>query len=202
VNATEQIPVYTAAAPRVPSSAELRDRIPGWGVDLDRADRPSYPREKRLETGAHWELPESQPETTPRERSIEHQMLPPVYGTSVPLKGLSGRIRRYSYERYSEARAAHWLLLLAADRVDAVESHLASLGTARPDNPITDTGLAVEAQSGGSRFRNNRVDLSHQWLDPIIVAGPWLTAIGAVVGATVVLRRRHQPRITEEHDQG
>jgi hypothetical protein len=50
----------------------------------------------------------------PRERSIEHAMLPPVFGTTCPPKGLSGVIRRHAYAKYSEARAAHWLLLLAA----------------------------------------------------------------------------------------
>jgi hypothetical protein len=33
--------------------------------------------------------------------------------------------RKFSYARYSEGRAAHWLLLILADRVDAWESHLA-----------------------------------------------------------------------------
>ena len=34
-----------------PSREELRARIPGWGADLDPADRPSYPRE-RFDPGA------------------------------------------------------------------------------------------------------------------------------------------------------
>ncbi|MEN3344934.1 MAG: hypothetical protein V7635_1510, partial [Arthrobacter sp.] len=28
------------------SSEELRDRIPGWGADLDPKDRPAVPRER------------------------------------------------------------------------------------------------------------------------------------------------------------
>src|SRR3954463_4560956 len=101
------------------SSAELRARIPGWGAGLDPADRPAVPRERFDPdlSGAHWEIPERQPESRPRERSIEHAVLPPVFGTAQPLRGLSGAIRRRSYARYSEGRAAHWLLLLAADRV-------------------------------------------------------------------------------------
>ena len=48
------------------SSEELRAQIPGWGADLDPADRPSYPKLRRdLETGAHWDFPERQPERTP-----------------------------------------------------------------------------------------------------------------------------------------
>src|SRR5919202_4760804 len=127
---------YTADKPALAESAdELRARIPGWGVDLDPKDRPSVPREQLDPegTGAHWDFPERQPETWPRERSIEHEMLTPVFGTSCPPKGLSGAIRRFSYARFSEGRAAHWLLLVLADRVDATEAHLRSLATLHPD---------------------------------------------------------------------
>jgi len=74
--------VYTADHPPVPSSDELRDRIPGWGADLDHADRPSVPRLRfdPAATGARWELPEQQPEHRPRERPIERQRLTPVFG--------------------------------------------------------------------------------------------------------------------------
>jgi hypothetical protein len=166
--------------PPAESSDELRARIPGWGVDLDPQDRPSVPRLQFQEnfTGAHWEFPDRQPEKWPRERSIEHKFLTPVFGTACPPTGLSGRIRRLSYARYSEARAAHWLLLVLADRVDAVENHLKSFLTLRPDNPITETGVLSEFTRHGlsSRFGQRRADLKHQWLDPIIVAGPWVAA--------------------------
>jgi len=177
---------YTPEKPAIAeSSDQLRARIPGWGVDLDPKDRPSVPKEQFLPdlSGAHWEFPERQPERWPRERSIEHKFLTPVFGTSCPPKGLSGVIRKFAYRKYSEGRAAHWLLLIAADRVDAVESHLTSFLTARPDNPITETGVLSEAKRHGfsSRFGKKRADVSHQSLDPIIVAGPWVAAGGAAV---------------------
>lgn len=102
---------YTSDHPPVPSSDELRERIPGWGADLDPADRPSVPRLKfdPAATGAHWDFPERQPEKRPRERSIEHEFLTPVFGTSTPTHGLSGLVRKYAYRTYSEGRAAHWL---------------------------------------------------------------------------------------------
>jgi hypothetical protein len=176
---------YTAdkPAPRE-SSDELRARIPGWGADLDPADRPSVPREKfdPEATGAHWTFPERQPETVPRERSIEHGILPPVFGTVAPLHGVSGVIRRFAY-RYSEARAAHWLLLILGDRVDSVGSHLTSFLSLHPDNPITETGVLSEFRRHGirSRFGERRADRSHLWMDPLIVFGPWL-----IVGAVAV----------------
>ena len=106
---------YTAGKPALKESTEtLRARIPGWGADLDPKDRPAYPREQPgIETGAHWDFPERQEEKWPRERSVEHAFVTPVFGTSTPLKGASGVIRRYAY-KYSEGRAAHWLLLVAS----------------------------------------------------------------------------------------
>jgi len=168
-----------------PSRDELRARIPGWGVDLDPADRPSYPKlQYPADTGAHWEFPDRQPETFPRERSIEHAMLTPVFGTAQPRKGLAGAIRTYAYERFSEGRAAHWLLLVLADRVDAIESHLASFATTRPDNPITETGVLSEVRHHPVSSRAGRVDVRHQVLDPVIVAGTWVAAAGAAVLGT------------------
>jgi hypothetical protein len=172
---------YTPDKPKLAeSSDELRARIPGWGVDLDPKDRPAVPQEVFDPTfsGAHWEFPERQPETFPRERSIEHKFLTPVFGTSCPPKGLSGVIRRYAYKEYSEGRAAHWLLLLAADRVDTVESTLRSFVSLRPDNPVTETGVLSEFSHHGiaSRFGRKRSDVKHQWLDPIIVGAPWVLA--------------------------
>ncbi|WP_130279940.1 hypothetical protein [Microcella alkaliphila] len=172
----------------------LRARIPGWGADVDPADRPSVPRLRYdpSASGAHWEFPERQPERWPRERSIEHAGLPPVFGTSTPPRGLSGVLRRHAYARYSEGRAAHWLLLIAADRIDAWESHLASFATLRPDNPITETGVLAEFDRHGlsSRIGQRRADRSHLWLDPIVVAGPWLLAGAGAVAAARALRRR------------
>jgi hypothetical protein len=174
---------YTPDKPKLAeSSDELRARIPGWGVDLDPKDRPSVPKERFDPNlnGAHWEFPERQPEKWPRERSIEHKFLTPVFGTSCPPKGLSGVMRRYAYRRYSEGRAAHWLILLAADRVDAVESTLGSFLTLRPDNPITETGVLSEFSHHGlaSRIGRKRADVVHQPLDVIIVAAPWVLAGG------------------------
>ena len=185
---------YTAHKPPLTEPIEkLRERIPGWGADLDPKDRPSVPKLQFQDgrTGAHWEFPDRQPETSPRERSIEHAFLTPVFGTAQPLRGLSGAIRKHSYARYSEGRVAHWLLLVLADRVDAWENHLRSFRTLHPDNPITETGVKSEFTHNGlrSRLGRKRTDLVHQPLDPIIVAGPWVAAAGgAVLGARKLVR--------------
>jgi hypothetical protein len=194
-SSTSDLPI--AYVPRRPDPREtadqLRARIPGWGADLDPKDRPSTPKLQYQDdlTGAHWEFPERQPEKWPRERSVEHAFLTPVFGTAQPPKGLSGAIRKFSYARYSEGRAAHWLLLVLADRVDAWENHLASFATLRPDNPITETGVKAEFTHGGlsSRLGKRRTDVVHQSLDPVVVAGPWVAAVaGAVLGARKLVR--------------
>jgi hypothetical protein len=171
---------------------QLRARIPGWGVDLDPADRPSHPKLNYAPetTGAHWDFPERQQQLWPREHSIEHAFVTPVFGTAQPPKGLSGAIRKLSYARFSEGRLAHWMLLVVADRVDAAEEHLRSFATGRPDNPITQTGVRTEFTHGGRRSRRGRVDARHHVLDPVIVAGPWVAGAGAaVLGVRKVVRR-------------
>jgi hypothetical protein len=172
-----------------PSREELRARIPGWGADLDPADRPSYPKlQYPADTGAHWDFPDRQPGADGRERSIEHAFVTPVFGTAQPLHGLSGAIRRLAYERFSEGRNAHWLLLIAGDRVDAWGSHLRSFASGHPDNPITETGVRAELTAGGTA-RSGRSDRRHQVLDPVVVAGPWVLAgAGMVLGVRRVVR--------------
>ena len=174
--------------PGTESSEQLRARIPGWGVDLDPRDRPSVPKLQFQDdlSGAHWEFPDRQPEKEPRERSIEHKFLTPVFGTGQPPAGLSGAIRKLSYRRYSEGRLAHWLLLVLADRVDAWEHHLRSFATLRPDNPVTQTGVRSEIGHHGLSSRKGRVDARHHLIDQVIVAGPWVAVAGA---ATVGVRK-------------
>jgi hypothetical protein len=185
---------YTAEKPPLPESRdELRTRIPGWGADLDPKNRPAVPRERfdRHSSGAHWGFPERQPEKWPRERSVEHKFLTPVFGTSCPPKGLSGVARRLAYKRYSEGRAAHWLLLMAADRVDVVESTVGSFFSGQPDNLIAESGIRAEALGQGmsSRLGRNRADLKHHLLDPLVVAAPWVIAGGLAYRGVRALAR-------------
>jgi hypothetical protein len=100
-----------------------------------------------------------------------------VFGTSTPPSGLSGVLRRYAY-RYSEATTSHWVLLVLADRVNAVEAAVGSALRGQPDNPLTETGVVAEFTRHGiqSRVGRNRADLKHQPLDILIVAAPWLLA--------------------------
>jgi hypothetical protein len=188
---------YTSERPPIAESSEkLRARIPGWGADLDPSVRPAVPKEvyDPHPYGAVWDFPERQPEHWPRERSIEHAFVTPVFGTSCPPRGVSGAIRKFAYRRYSEGRAAHWLLLMGADRVDAFGSTVRSFATRHPDNPIAETGIKAEFKYHGLRSRRGqkRADLIHQPLDVVIVSWPWIAA--GVLGLRTVRRLTRRAR--------
>jgi hypothetical protein len=121
------------------------DPIPGWGADLDPANRPAVPKERRpnrLE-GVHWGDPTPQKMTVEILKSTEHLRMPPVFGTSVPPRGLSGWIRRRAFH-HSENDLRHWLMLLFADRVDVVENLVSDVGKSPRARTITTTvGVAL-----------------------------------------------------------
>jgi hypothetical protein len=95
--------------------------INGWGADLAPANRPAVPMERtppRLDVP--WDEPEQQRSDIEVLCSIERPGLSKVFGTSLPPSGLSGVIRRRAFRR-SENDLRHWLMLMAADRVNVVE---------------------------------------------------------------------------------
>ena len=102
------------------------ERKPGAGqpigVDLDPARRPGVPRMHAPEKLPHTRFP---PERQRSRATVfmhgrPHQTFPPVFGTAVPPKGLSGLVRRAAY-RYPDHYTRHWTMLLFADRVDLWE---------------------------------------------------------------------------------
>jgi len=107
------------------SAREEFSNIEGWGTDLDKRNRPAYPKERmppRL-PGVHWDQPVQQRRAVEVFHSTERPGITPVFGTSVPPAGVSGMIRRRAY-KLSENDIRHWLMLLFADRVDVVEGLL------------------------------------------------------------------------------
>ena len=195
---------YTSEKPgTTPDSDTLRERIPGWGADLDPADRPAFPREQPgIPTGAHWDLPPAAVDGA-ASREVRRAHAPDA---GVRLGSAAARARRVSSAasrttRYSEGQTAHWLLLIVGDRVDAITSHVTSLVSRRPDDPITESGVLGERghRPFSSRFGKGRIDLKHAWLDPLIVVGPWLLVIGglAMVGKSIVGLAGEENRLTD-----
>lgn len=99
--------------------------IPGWGSDADLSRRPGVPRRK---PGAFTTAHEGEPAWQDGARSEIHppdSPVTPVFGTSTPLKRTmpSGWVRRFAY-RIPQDKSGHWLLLIAGDRLDVLESRL------------------------------------------------------------------------------
>lgn len=106
--------------------AKRHPDLPGWGIDANPENDPTYPMKKY--TGAdHQRLnyPKHPPQAQDVEllKSNERPTFPAVFGTSVPPSGLSGVLRRYAF-KFSEGHAAHWMTLLLADRINVVEGVL------------------------------------------------------------------------------
>lgn len=112
------------------ASESVAAGVPGRGVDAKPERRPGVPMERspRPLEGAHWAQPARQVSTVRVTRRMELGALTPVFGTAQPPRGVSGLMRRLAY-RIPEHHAKHWMLLLAADRVDVVGHRL--VGAAR-----------------------------------------------------------------------
>lgn len=119
--------------------------IAGWGSDLEPRTRPGVPRDKSPGIGIERLYPDIEPQRPPHRihKSTEHARLTPVFGTSCPPRGLSGRLRDAAY-RWSEGRLARWMTLMLADRVDMVEGVAADLARLRPPNIVREMGLKTE----------------------------------------------------------
>jgi len=93
------------------------------GVDASPERRPGIPMEidpPQAAGNAHWAEPERQPDpgTILKRKGLEQ--LTPVFGNTIAPRGLSGLMRRAAYE-IPEHHTSHWLMLLLADRIDAIE---------------------------------------------------------------------------------
>jgi len=93
--------------------------------------------------GVHWDIPEQQPQRVEVLSSVERPGITPVFGTTRPPRGLSGSVRRIAF-RYSESDLRHWLLLLAADRIDVGEGIVDDLRAGRIPNVPAEAGLRAE----------------------------------------------------------
>jgi len=125
----------------------LRPRPPGWGADLPQENRPAVPMERQPARlpGLHWTQPEQQERHVRILCSVERPGITPVFGSTVPPRGLSGLLRGLAF-RYSENDLRHWLVLLAADRLHVGEGLLQDLLSGRVPNVPAEMGLRAEWQ--------------------------------------------------------
>ncbi|HEX8064808.1 MAG TPA: hypothetical protein VF535_16545 [Allosphingosinicella sp.] len=155
-----------------PSTDLIKDpaTIPGWGVDIDPANNPTYPyRDRSQDNGLSndWTRPPVQRTDVEILQSIEHVRQPAVVGTSTPPSWISGMIRRGAF-RYSESHWLHWLMLMGADRINVVEGIVQDLGRAKIPNIPAEMGIRSE-------WKHNKTGLAKK----VAVIG----AVGAVAFA-------------------
>jgi hypothetical protein len=154
-------------------SREHLQHIPGWGSDLDHKNRPAIPMERTPPRFIH--VPAGQPvqqaQTVEVFCSPERPGITPIFGTAQPPKWLSGAIRRLAY-KLPENDLRHWLMLLAADRVNMVEGIVDDLRQGHVPNVLGEMGIRAE-------LRHNPAGLVRKAL---------ITT--AVVGGIMVLLKR------------
>jgi hypothetical protein len=124
---------------------EQLQRINGWGADLDRKNRPAVPMERTPPRFIH--VAEGQPvqqaQTVEVFCSPERPGITPIFGTAEPPKWVSGAIRRLAY-KLPENDLRHWLMLIAADRVNMVEGIIEDLGHGHLPNVLGEMGIRSE----------------------------------------------------------
>jgi len=160
--------------------------IPGWGVDADPRNDPTYPmRDQTQDHGLtrHWDRPPIQRTDVEILQSIEHVRRPAVVGTSTPPSGFSGVLRRLAF-RWSESNWLHWLLLLGADRINVVEGVVDDLAHAKLPNIPGEMGIRAELAHNKRGFATKVA----------VVAGLTLTV-------ALLARRRSAPRIEDASDR-
>lgn len=147
--------------------------IPNWGIDADPDNEPTFPMRHRVEgehEGYSWDRPTLQPLDTEVLHSNERPNVTAVFGTATPPSGLSGFLRRRAF-KYGEGTYGHWLLLLAADRINVVEGIFDDLSRGRVPNPLAERGLRAE-------WRHNR---------PAVIRKAAVTT-ALVAGAVVLIK--------------
>ena len=128
--------------------------IPGWGVDADPENDPTYPMRHtndQQSRGLNWVRPVQQKPHVEILCSIEHKRLPSVVGTSTPPSGVSGMIRRWAFQR-SESDWWHWLMLMGADRINVIEGVLHDVAEGRVPNVPAEMGFNAEWQHNKQGF--------------------------------------------------
>ncbi|UPZ35333.1 hypothetical protein MUB18_14580 [Sphingobacterium sp. PCS056] len=120
--------------------------IPGWGIDADADNEPTYPMKNY--TGddhqrSNWDRPALQKPSVEVLHSNERPTYSAVIGETVPPTRLSGMVRRYAFQ-FSESSYGHWLPLLLADRINVVEGIADDLAKGKIPNIFVERGWNAE----------------------------------------------------------
>jgi hypothetical protein len=156
-----QLAIRTSNPAKAPDTA----LIVGWGADADPRNDPTYPYRERSadDHSGEWKRPTQQEPQVELLKSVEHKWLPAVFGSASPPSGVSGSMRRLAF-RWSESNWAHWLLLMAADRVNMVEGLVEDLGRGHIPNIPKEMGVPAE-------WRHNKAGLIKKMAVAAVIVG-------------------------------
>lgn len=162
--------------------------IKGWGIDADPKNEPTYPMKHY--TGddhkrSNWERPTLQNPDFEMLKSTERPTLSAVVGDAPAPSGVSGMIRRYAFH-FSENRLRHWLLLIAADRVNVVEGIFSDLIHGKVPNIPKEKGI-------GADWEHNRTSL--------FVRAALTTAVIAGAGALIYYYSQNRSESEERENR-
>lgn len=125
--------------------------VPGWGVDADDKNEPTYPMKKYTgddHNRLNYERPQQQPVRREILHSNERPTVSAVFGDTIVPSGLSGVLRRKAFT-YSEGHYFHWLLLMMADRIQVVEGIVNDVAHGKIPNIFAEKG-------GKAQWKYNR----------------------------------------------
>lgn len=181
-NENKPEPDKTIEADRDRAIADSYKHIPGWGIDADPENDPTYPM-KHWDGSDHqrfnYEKPPQQPIDVEVLHSIERPGVSRVFGTSAPPSGLSGMLRRFAF-KYSESTYSHWVPLVLADRINVVEGYIEDIAKGIIANPFAERGWQAE-------WKYNRKSLVTK------------LAVGvAVTAAVVMLLQQKNKKVSNE----
>ncbi len=92
-----------------------------WGVDLDPARRPGVPmmaRDPKPLPNTRYPPVRQHGEPASPRHGRSNRPMPPVFGTSTPLHGASGAVKRFAYQ-FPDHYPRYWILKLLGDRVES-----------------------------------------------------------------------------------
>lgn len=172
--------------------------IPGWGIDADPKNDPTYPmrdRSKDDHTGASGGVrPTLQVPDLEVLKSIERPTPSAVIGDSVEPMGLSGMIRRFAFQ-FSENQYPHWLPLVMADKINVVEGIIDDLLHGKVPNIYAEKGY------GASWKHDRQGQLVKLAVGVVAVAGVVALLASSGKGEKKRKKKRDRQQPKESYDQ-
>lgn len=119
--------------------------IKGWGIDANTKNDPTYPMQNRKSGPLSYKQENEKQQPVHQEvlHSIERPNISAVFGVGPEPTGLSGKLRRFAFEN-SENEFSHWIPLILADRINAIEGIIDDIKHGKFPNIIAEKGWPAQ----------------------------------------------------------